>query len=320
MDPTPPALPATPAPPPAPVAPRKSAGLFFLALVLLLLPGLVAQALSRAGGLVWTEVFVFLLPPVVAAVGSNLRPAPLLGLDRPRARHVVLGALVGAAGFLVANGVMLLWARVLPQWVLRAFDVSKVFDAPLAERVTIALVASVVAPVCEEVAFRGYIQRVLALRARAGAAIGASAVLFGLMHFDPVRLPALVLLGAVFGWLAWRAGSTWPAVAAHAMNNGLASGLVLAAGTPDAPAEQVPVVAVLQWLVFGMVSLGLLLRAFRTTTTPAPATDAIARIDPTDQSTRFSVARVPPRLWAFAAAGVALLLAMLAARVARGGS
>lgn len=312
-------LPEPPGPPPAAAPPRKSATLFFLSLVLLFLPGLVAQSLSRAWGLAWSEVFVFLLPPVIAAAGSNLRPGALLGLGRPRARHLVLAALVGVAAFLVANAVMALWMRLLPDRLLRLFDVAKVFDAPLGERLAIAFVASVLAPVCEETAFRGYLQRTLALRRSPAVAIAVAALLFAVLH-DPVRFPAVAVLGAVFGWVAWRSGSTWPAITAHAVNNGLASSFVLAQGLPQGPAEEPPLRAVLLMLGFGAVALSLLLSAYRVATTPPPATAAVVLLDPAEPSTRFSPARIPDRLWAAVAVGIALLLAMLlAARLGRVG-
>ncbi|WP_242392886.1 CPBP family intramembrane glutamic endopeptidase [Anaeromyxobacter oryzisoli] len=317
MEPTSPAIPAPPGPPPAPAPPRKSATLFFLTLVLLFLPGLVAQSLSRAGGIAWSELFVFFLPPVIFAAGSNLRPVALLGLGRPRARELALAALVGVAAFLVANGVMALWSRLLPARVLRLFDVARVFDAPLGERIAIAVVASVLAPVCEETAFRGYLQRTIALRRSPAVAIAISALLFGVLH-DPVRFPAVAVLGAVFGWLAWRSGSTWTAIMAHAVNNGLASGFVLAEGVPRGPEAEPPLRAVLFTLGFGALALSALMSAYRVATTPPPATAAVVLVDPGEPSTRFSPARVPDRLWAAAAIGIALLLAMLlAARLGR---
>jgi uncharacterized protein len=319
LDPSPPALPAPPGPPADPAPPRKSGTLFFLALVLLFAPGLLAQAVSRAGGLAWSEVFVFLLPPIVAAAGSNLRPGALLGLGSVRGRHVVLAALVGAAGFLVANGVMALWIRVLPERVLRTFDVSRVFDVPFREQVAIALIASVLAPLCEEAAFRGYLQRTLALRRSPAVAIGVSAVLFGVLHLDPVRLPALVVLGVVFGWLGWRSGSTWPAVTAHAANNGLASALVLATGLPETPPAEPPLQAVIFTLWLGVAGLVLLLAAYRAATpSPPPPSAAVVLRDAVDPSTRFSLARVPRPLWAAAAIGAVLLLVLVATARARG--
>jgi uncharacterized protein len=328
LDPTPPepaapgpspaGLPEAPAPPaagalraaPSPALPQKSGLLFFGALLLLFGPGLVAQALHPAGGLAWTELFVFLVPSLAAAAGSNLRPVPYLGLRRPRLALVVLGALVGGAGFLAANAVMALWMRVIPLRWVEIFDVGKLFEVPLRDRIAIALVAAVVAPVCEEIAFRGYLQRSVVLRRGPAAGIAAAALLFATLHLDPVRFPALLLLGAVFGWISWRSGSTWPAIAAHAANNGIASAVVLSGVGADAGAtlEPPPVGAILPSLLVGGFALGLLLRAFRNATRAAPPPDAgVVLRDPADPSTRFALARVPLPLRVMVALGLGLL-------------
>jgi hypothetical protein len=315
------AAPPAPAPPfdspPAPAPPFEKSGLlFFAALLFLFFPGLVAQWLDRTFGLAWSEVFVFLVPSLMAASGSNLDPLRYLGLARPRARELALGALVGGAGFLVANGVMALWARILPRSWLELFDLSQIFDAPLAVQVAIALVASLVAPLCEEVAFRGYLQRTLAIKHGPAVAVPAAALLFGLLHLDPVRFPALVLLGVLFGWLAWRSGSIWPAIAAHATNNGLASALALWAGAPDTQADASTPSDILRALAVGGVALALLLRAFRRAT-PAPPepSEGLARRDVRDPSLRFRPWLVPRSLVATAAIGLALLAALGVLRV-----
>lgn len=296
---------------PAPAPFRKSGLLFFGALLVLFLPGLLAQALNPVAGLAWSELFVFLLPSVAAALGSNLRPAAYLGITRPAGAHLILAALTGAAGFLAANALMALWIRVIPSSWTESFDVGRLFDAPLGERLAIALLASLLAPLCEEVAFRGYLQRTLAIRRGPAVAVAGSALLFAVLHLDPVRFPALVMLGGVFGWIAWRSGSTWTSIVAHAVNNGLASAIALGSGKPEAGPELPPLPDVLRALAVGGAALALLLRAFRNATpVPVRPTAALALRDPADASVRFRLHRVPRPLWAAASLGLTLLAAL----------
>ena len=215
---------------------RREALVFFAVLLLLALPDLFAQAADHVLGLAWSELFTMLLPAAIAAAGSNLRVPSYLGLDRPRAVPIALGALLGGAGFLAANGIMALWVMVLPPQVLRMFpDVGRIFEGPPLTRAVVVLVACLLAPLCEEAAFRGYLQRTLARAVGPAPAIALAALLFALRHLDPVRLPALVFLGALFGWLAWRTGSLWPAVAAHAANNACAVAVTLTVSRGAAP-------------------------------------------------------------------------------------
>ena len=65
-------------------------------------------------------------------------------------------------------------------------------------------------------------------RWRVRGAIGLSAVAFAAVHLDPVRFPALLFLGVLYGWLSWRTGSVWPSVLAHAVNNAAATALAVA--------------------------------------------------------------------------------------------
>lgn len=324
--PPPPPLPSPPPPPAAGPAtsatpPFRKSGLGFFAVLLLLYgPGILAQQLHPAAGLAWSELFVFLLPAFAAALGSNLRPVPYLGLGRPAGVALALAGLAGAAGFLVANALMFAWVEVLPPRITELFDVGRLFEAPGPERYAIAAAAALLAPVCEEIAFRGYLQRTVALRRGPAAGLAASTIFFALLHLDPVRLPALLLQGLLFGWLALRSGNTWTAVAAHAVNNALAAGAALAgagSGADEAASPEVGQMAAT--LVAGGVALALLLRAFRNATpAPPPAAAAVERRDPAQPSLRFRLARLPQGVWAGASLGMTLLAA-LALLVALGG-
>jgi hypothetical protein len=312
VEPSPPELP--PPPPPAPSG-GKSALAFFFVVLLLFLPGVAAQVAFRSAGLVWSEVFAFLLPALVATAGSNLRAREYLKLRRPPGPAIALGALAGGAGYLVAVAVLMIVQRLLPHDWVEAFDPTRIFDGPAWERVLVAAAAVLVAPPCEEIAFRGYVQTTLGLRRRPAVAIAGAAALFATMHLDPVRFPALFLLGAVFGWLTWRAGSLWPSVAAHAANNAITSVLFLAVPAPAATeAEPATIPVALGIGAVGAAALALLLRAYRAATPePPPAAAALATRDPADPSIGFSAGRVPERLRAAAVTGVVLLLAVLLA-------
>ncbi len=294
--------------PPQPV--RKSALLFFaVALLLYALPGQIAQASSVVLGLAWSEVFAFLLPAAIFAAGSNLRPAAFLLLARrPTVAQVLLGFLCGVASFLVAGALMALSALLLPRGWLEAFDLTRLFQGPPIKRASLGVLASTLAPFCEEAAFRGYVQSALLSRFRPRAAIVASAFLFATMHLDPVRFVAVFALGLLFGWLAWRSGSLWPAVAAHAANNGIAAALT-ASGMAELASEPVDPKAALFTLVVSSVPLLLLASAYRSATpAPPPVESAIVRRDPSDGSATFRASRIPPHLAAAAAIGGVLLV------------
>jgi membrane protease YdiL (CAAX protease family) len=299
--------------PPDIAPPAKSALGFFLALMVLYVGlGASAQAYWPAWGLVWTELFVFLLPPVIAATGSNLRPGPFLRLSRrPTARQVALGAATGVALFFAAAGIMSLTTLLVPRRWVDTFDISHLFQGSPREQFAMALIATLLAPLAEEVAFRGYLLSALRTHLRPGAAIAASSVLFAAMHLDPVRFPAVLFLGAFLGWLAWRSGSLWPAVAAHAANNGLGSIAVMNGGGD--PGAEGSVAAGLALLGAGLAGLAPLALAWvRATPEPPVEPDDRVLIDPAEPSIRFQPMRVPPAWIAAALAGVLLYGALAA--------
>jgi membrane protease YdiL (CAAX protease family) len=298
---------------------RGKSALAFVGVLLALFPAaLLAQSAHPVGGLAATQLFVFLVPALVATAGSNLRLGPYLRLRAPRPSLVVLGVLAGAAASLVAAGIATSMHRLLPRGWVETHDLSRLFEGPPWEQAAVVAVAAALAPACEEITFRGYLQTTLALERRPAAAIAGGAFLFALLHLDPVRFPALFLLGAAFGWMTWRAGSVWPAIAAHATNNGLAAALFLAAAPP--PDEELPLSAIVVLLTTGTIALAGFLLAISAAgpRPPPPAGDAVALRDPTAPSIRFDPRRVPRPLAAAAAGGVAILLALALLGLAQG--
>ena len=85
------------------------------------------------------------------------------------------------------------------------------------------LTLCLLAPLVEEVVFRGAILRTL-LRAFGNhwAAITVSALLFAVVHLNPAQMPHAFLMGLLLGWMYYRTGSILPAVAVHWVNNTVA--------------------------------------------------------------------------------------------------
>ncbi|MBX3461969.1 MAG: CPBP family intramembrane metalloprotease [Planctomycetes bacterium] len=84
---------------------------------------------------------------------------------------------------------------------------------------TILLVVGL-APVAEEILFRGYLYTGLATVLPVPAAQTGTAALFGLAHGLDHALP-IAALGLLFGWLRHRHAALLPAMFAHALHNGI---------------------------------------------------------------------------------------------------
>jgi hypothetical protein len=284
-------------------------------------PGALSQIAVPVAGLAWAQLFVFLLPAIAAAAVWNLDPRrALLLARRPSAPVVLLGLLIGIVGFVPAGAVMALVSLALPQeWIVK-FDIAPLFLGPPWERIALTLLAAVVAPICEEAAFRGHMLTLWRARLRPGAAIAVTALLFAVLHLDPVRFVAVFLLGLLFGWIAWRAGSLWPAIAAHAANNAVAALLVGTVGETAGHREAPDARAALLALGMGALLVAPLLLAYvRLTPVPPPPSEALEPLDPSPDAPRVSLRRVPPSVPAAILLGVISLALIVIVGVARRG-
>ena len=78
----------------------------------------------------------------------------------------------------------------------------------------------VVAPVVEELLYRGYLLGALRERMPGFAAVLVSALLFVfVLHFEPANLVAALCLGLATGWCALRTHSLLPGLIVHMASN-----------------------------------------------------------------------------------------------------
>ena len=82
---------------------------------------------------------------------------------------------------------------------------------------------SLIAPLLEEVLFRGAIQGYMMRRYNPWVAIVCAALVFGVFHLNPVQMVYATLMGIVFGWIYYRTGSLLSVIAGHVLNNSMAA-------------------------------------------------------------------------------------------------
>jgi len=84
--------------------------------------------------------------------------------------------------------------------------------------------AVVVAPIVEEIFFRGFVFGGLRPHYGWKKAALISSALFAVIHLQPAAVVPIFLLGLVFALLYERSGSIWPAILMHVSSNALALG------------------------------------------------------------------------------------------------
>jgi membrane protease YdiL (CAAX protease family) len=173
---------------------------------------------------------VFLIAPLYYALGRRSavgsRAEGLRGLGfRPAPLSASLGLVVGgiAAVFMVSY----LYGVIVERFHLPLRTNVEALQAQVhAEPVTVLCTlagAVIIAPICEEVFFRGYLFAGLLRGMEVWPAALISALLFVAAHGDLGSAVPLLALGLLLAALRWRTGSIWPSIALHVGNNALAS-------------------------------------------------------------------------------------------------
>jgi membrane protease YdiL (CAAX protease family) len=157
-----------------------------------------------------TIAFALLLARRRGGVGANGLYPGFRGFDPPR-------ILWGLVGMLAAGVVIEPLIELFPdRWY-----------AGVEERLTTGgwalFTAVVMAPVCEEILFRGIIQQGLTRRWGPWGGILFASALFGIIHCIPQQIVAGFALGIVIGFVYYRTRSLLSVIVLHAVNNGLAA-------------------------------------------------------------------------------------------------
>jgi membrane protease YdiL (CAAX protease family) len=196
--------------------------LVMLLLLALLLAALAQRLASKPNlGLIVTLVELLLLAPVWwltirkykvgwKALGLKGFDVSVLGIGcglllLSYAFNLVYGLFLGLFGLSIQPDVVPLFTGLSSPWLLFIGGI-------------------VVAPLVEEIFFRGFVFAGLRNRYGWQKAALLSAALFGLIHFTPTAIIPIFLLGYIFAYLYQRSGSLWPSILMHASSNAVALG------------------------------------------------------------------------------------------------
>ena len=173
---------------------------------------LSSVALGAAGTLV-----CFLLPTLAGLYLIDGDQSAMLPMRSLSAQHRLFlsltGALLVCPMSLLADfpgAALRLMGFALPERAAGALDASLFLPCLLA--------SGVLAPICEELFFRGYLMGVFARFGR-GRAIVSSALLFSLAHGVDMAFLPRALIGALLGAMTMRTGSLFAAMLVHGCYN-----------------------------------------------------------------------------------------------------
>jgi membrane protease YdiL (CAAX protease family) len=155
------------------------------------------------------------------------RHRPVSGWERPRALRlspiaaVPIGIVVGFGGLVFSGLVTTMVFRPLGIQPARDELISAGADSGGLVLAGLGLLAVVVAPIGEELFFRGYLFRWSASRCGMPYAYALSTTIFALAHFNPFGLPLYLTFGLILAWSYQRWRTLVVPIAAHATLNAI---------------------------------------------------------------------------------------------------
>jgi hypothetical protein len=212
---------------------------------------------------------LFMLVPTIIVMRYS--PLKTQGLMRAGGEVTTLQwglGLLGIFGIQIFDaGFIVLQERLMPSFMMPVYQqlrswsdmVEQFYRTSFAgttpwEAVRALLIGAVVPAFAEEVLFRGLLQRSLEEVYPIRRAVIVTAMIFGILHFNPLSVVPLILIGAYLGFLAYYTQSLALPIVAHFLNNAIA---IVALYAPSQGVEMSP---------YGIsLGRGMLLAVFGTT-------------------------------------------------------
>lgn len=129
----------------------------------------------------------------------------------------------------VIAGLVAAFGIAMASYVIRTPNTSNPMTELMQDRISVILLAIfgvTLGPLCEELAFRGFLQPLLVRSAGPVPGILGAAIPFGLLHYQEYgnswrHALLIALAGSAFGWMRHATGSTKASTIMHAAYNGL---------------------------------------------------------------------------------------------------
>jgi len=165
-------------------------------------------------GVLFLEL-VYILPVVLIFAWRRIHWKHLgFGKFTVNVMGIGCGLLIGGYAIIILHNTLLSFFKIDTQGD-QIFDMFKQLESP----VWLFLVGAVVAPIVEEIFFRGFLFQ--GFRQKYGwlPAVFLSSAIFGAAHLDPVSFIPTFVLGCVLAYVYHRSNSVWPGILFHASIN-----------------------------------------------------------------------------------------------------
>lgn len=209
----------------------------------------------------------------IAVLGNGLLFSVLLhfkGTTYSSLFHASTTSVVAVIGTLTLPILFIVPALTLAVWsvnsvLIELFPLTRwqeaMFDQMMSNGLASVVTVCLVAPVLEEMLFRGVILRGFLHQYSRWKAILGSAFLFGLAHLNIYQFAVGLILGSISGWLYERTRSLWPSILLHGAYNASVTAIYYASTSDEVARGWQPSIA--YWataFAFAFVGTALLQR------------------------------------------------------------
>lgn len=177
----------------------------------------------EAGDPMWLGIIIVLSNSILISQIIKYKKIPLRRLINPSPNSLKSIALVlGLPIFLVTSGAIF-WLSDISNLIERQYPLDEQEFAILVRLMsgglTSILLVCIIAPLFEELLFRGIILNSFLNHYSPQGAIFLSSLLFALYHLNIYQMPAAFLIGYFSGWLYFKTQSLWPSILSHCFYN-----------------------------------------------------------------------------------------------------
>ena len=205
---------------PSPVVPFRIIDVLAIFVAYIFLQGMLMGLAGSIGVEGTAQVYLFsFLGPIGITVAAWALALSRRKEHGPRALGVLAGAGAWLAVFPLVAITLVGWSEFLDA-LGRPWEEQAVLTNLKSEPLTFFLAAVILAPICEEVLFRGLLYPAFKNKIGRGLAMTVSALLFAGVHLHLQSFPALFVLGIALAYVYERTGTLAAPITFHAIFNG----------------------------------------------------------------------------------------------------
>lgn len=183
------------------------------------LAGILVVGKNIVLSLILPGIIAFILPLLLLSKRFSLNFTKTYRLEVPDLRTAAVVLLIAGSSIIPVEAFSSIFERKWPPDADYINFILSIKPKGILSFITVAFGLVIITPFGEELLFRGFIQRIFQRNMNGPLAVMLAALVFGLVHFELAVIPAIAVLGLIFGYILYRTDNLLYPVLAHALYN-----------------------------------------------------------------------------------------------------